>query len=102
MKSAILACALVVAATTAAAAAGDVTVTVPMAFPESLASTANGTVYVGSMNLGAVYRAMPGERHGQPPGSASRPAISAGCWACWRMCRATRSMSATINAMPPI
>jgi len=43
-------------------AATDVTVDVPMAFPESLSSTANGTLYIGSMNLGAVYRALPGEK----------------------------------------
>jgi hypothetical protein len=64
----LLASAFVLAATysialgTPAFAASDVTVTVPMAFPESLTSTANGTVYVGSMNLGAVYRALPGEK----------------------------------------
>jgi sugar lactone lactonase YvrE len=45
----------------AMAAAKDVTLDVPMAFPESLTSTANGTLYIGSMNLGAVYRALPGE-----------------------------------------
>jgi hypothetical protein len=56
--------ALVLAALTvpALAAATDVVVTAPMAFPESLTSTSNGIVYIGSMNLGAVYRAVPGER----------------------------------------
>jgi hypothetical protein len=44
------------------ASAADVTVDVPMAFPESLTSTANGTIYIGSMNLGAVYRALPDEK----------------------------------------
>jgi hypothetical protein len=59
----LLASAVLLAALTAPAmAASDVTVDVPMAFPESLTSTANGTVYVGSMNLGAVYRALPGEK----------------------------------------
>jgi sugar lactone lactonase YvrE len=43
-------------------AATDVTLNAPMAFPESLTSTANGTIYIGSMNLGAVYRALPGAR----------------------------------------
>jgi hypothetical protein len=58
------AAALVLAALTvpALAAATDVVVTAPMAFPESLTSTSNGIVYIGSMNLGAVYRAVPGER----------------------------------------
>ena len=55
-----LAAALLLGATTCAFAA-DITVDVPMAFPESLTSTANGTLYVGSMNLGAVYRVLPGE-----------------------------------------
>lgn len=45
-----------------AQAATDVTVNVPMAFPESLSSTPNGTIYIGSMNLGAVYRAKRGEK----------------------------------------
>jgi hypothetical protein len=59
----LLASAFILAALTApAVAASDVSVTVPMAFPESLTSTANGTLYVGSMNLGAVYRALPGEK----------------------------------------
>ena len=56
----LLATALLLGAATSALAA-DITVDVPMAFPESLTSTANGTLYIGSMNLGAVYRALPGE-----------------------------------------
>ena len=56
----LLATALLLGAATYAFAA-DITVDVPMAFPESLTSTANGTLYIGSMNLGAVYRALPGE-----------------------------------------
>lgn len=54
--------AFILVALTAPAFAADVTVDVPMAFPESLSSTANGTLYIGSMNLGAVYRALPGEK----------------------------------------
>src|SRR5882757_7369742 len=57
-----IASAFILAALTAPAFAADVTVDVPMAFPESLTSTANGTIYIGSMNLGAVYRALPGEK----------------------------------------
>jgi hypothetical protein len=58
-----IATAVILAALTAPAfAASDVTVDTPMAFPESLSSTANGTLYIGSMNLGAVYRALPGEK----------------------------------------
>jgi hypothetical protein len=45
-----------------AAVPTDVVVDVPMAFPESLTSTANGTIYIGSMNLGAVYRALAGQK----------------------------------------
>lgn len=56
----LLATALLLGATTFANAA-DVTVDVPMAFPESLTSTSNGAIYIGSMNLGAVYRAQRGE-----------------------------------------
>ncbi|HEY2009738.1 MAG TPA: hypothetical protein VGH23_12155 [Rhizomicrobium sp.] len=50
------------AMTMPALAASDVTVTAPMAFPESLTSTPNGVVYIGSMNKGEVYRALPGEK----------------------------------------
>jgi hypothetical protein len=50
------------ALTVPALAASDISLNVPMAFPESLTSTANGTVYIGSMNLGAVYRALPGAK----------------------------------------
>jgi hypothetical protein len=64
----LLASAFILAALTAPAWAAptDVTVDVPMAFPESLTSSANGTIYIGSMNLGAVYRALPGERTAKP------------------------------------
>ena len=60
----LLTTALLLAALTAPAiAAGtDVTVLVPMSFPESLTSTPNGTIYIGSLNQGEVYRALPGER----------------------------------------
>jgi sugar lactone lactonase YvrE len=64
MKAACLAAALMLGATTAALSpawgASDVTVTEKMAFPESLTSTQDGTLYIGSMNLGALYRAAPG------------------------------------------
>jgi hypothetical protein len=50
------------ALTLPALGATDVTVNVPMAFPESLTSTPNGNIYIGSMNLGAVYRAKKGEK----------------------------------------
>ena len=59
MKAACLAAALLLG-TTAAYAATNVTLNVKMAFPESLTSTQDGTLYIGSMNLGAVYRAAPG------------------------------------------
>ena len=63
----LFASALILAALTAPAlAATDITVDVPMAFPESLTSTANGTIYIGSLNLGAVYRALPGEATAKP------------------------------------
>ena len=58
----LLATTLLLAAMATPAIATDVTVLTPMAFPESLSSTANGTIYIGSMNLGEVYRALPGER----------------------------------------
>ena len=45
-----------------AMAASDVTVDAPKAFPESLSSTANGTLYIGSLSRGEVYRALPGEK----------------------------------------
>ena len=59
----LLTTAVILAALTAPAfAASDVTVMVPKAFPESLSSTANGTIYIGSLSQGEVYRALPGER----------------------------------------
>ncbi len=58
----LLAAALMLGTSSSAfAAAKDVTMDVPMAFPESITSTGNGTLYIGSMNLGAVYRVLPGE-----------------------------------------
>ena len=50
---------------TPAFAASDITVDTPMAFPESLSATADGTVYIG-LTKGAVYRAMPGEATAKP------------------------------------
>jgi hypothetical protein len=50
------------ALTVPALAATDVTVTAPMAFPESLGSTPNGTLYIGSITRGEVYRALPGAK----------------------------------------
>lgn len=62
----LLASALLLAAfATPAMAATDITLNVPMAFPESLTSTANGTVYIGSLQQGAVYRALPGARNAE-------------------------------------
>jgi len=61
MKS--FAAALFLAALTAPAmAAGDVVVDAPSAFPESLGSTQDGTIYIGSINRGEVYRALPGDK----------------------------------------
>lgn len=59
MKSMLLAAIFLAGVTVAHAK--DVVVDVPMAFPESLTSTPNGTIYIGSMNLGAVYRVLPGK-----------------------------------------
>ena len=57
---------LFAAASVPAFAASDITLNVPMAFPESLTSTADGTVYIGSLNQGAVYRAKAGEANATP------------------------------------
>jgi sugar lactone lactonase YvrE len=58
-----IASAFILAALTAPAfAATDVTVDAPKAFPESLSSTPNGTLYIGSLSRGEVYRALPGEK----------------------------------------
>ena len=46
------------------------------------------------MNLGAVYRALPGETKASP-GSARKPAISAWCWASWPISPADTCGSAT-------
>ncbi|HUE63213.1 MAG TPA: hypothetical protein VMO78_02460 [Rhizomicrobium sp.] len=59
-----LASAVILAAlATPALAATDVVVDAPMAYPESLGSTPNGTLYIGSINRGEVYRALPGQKH---------------------------------------
>ncbi len=50
------------ALSTPALAATNVVVDAPMAFPESLTSTPNGTIYIGSINRGEVYRALPGQK----------------------------------------
>jgi hypothetical protein len=58
----LLTTALLFAALSASAfAATDVTVTASMAFPESLTSTADGTIYIGSLSRAEVYRALPGQ-----------------------------------------
>ncbi len=57
---------LFAAAATPALAATDITLNVPMAFPESLTSTADGTVYIGGLSSGAVYRAAPGAATAAP------------------------------------
>jgi hypothetical protein len=57
--------AILAALVTPALAASDITVDAPMAFPESLSATADGTVYIG-LTKGAVYRAMPGEATAKP------------------------------------
>src|SRR5579871_28572 len=46
----------------APAAATDVVVDAAMAYPESLSSTPDGTLYIGSINRGEVYRALKGEK----------------------------------------
>jgi len=61
----ILSAILLAAMAVPAAAATDITVDEPMAFPESLSATADGTVYIG-LTKGAVYRAMPGETAAKP------------------------------------
>lgn len=56
------ACFVLAGLTVPAWAANDVIVDAPMAFPESLSSTADGTLYIGSMNRGEIYRARPGAK----------------------------------------
>lgn len=57
---------LLAAAASPALAATDITLHVPMAFPESLTSTADGTVYIGGLSSGAIYRAAPGAATAAP------------------------------------
>jgi sugar lactone lactonase YvrE len=62
----ILAAALAATATTAAAAPrGDIRIDAAHVFPESMSSTADGTVYVGSI-WGVVFRAKPGATMAEP------------------------------------
>jgi hypothetical protein len=89
------------ALTLPAMAATDVVVTAPMAFPESLGSTPNGTLYIGSINRGEAIARCRAQRP-LPPGSANSREISASCWVCWPMRNPARSMSATIRAITPI
>ena len=90
------------ALTMPALAATDVVVNVPMAFPESLTSTPNGTLYIGSMNLGAVYRALPGQKTATTWISKTGRQFRHACWVCWPMRRPARFMSATTMATTPI
>jgi sugar lactone lactonase YvrE len=48
------------------AAPKDITIDDTMVFPESLSSTANGTLYIGSLAKGVIYRAMPGSAKAEP------------------------------------
>lgn len=58
----LLASAFLLAALTAPAlAASDITIDTPMSFPESLSATADGTIYIGTMSVPAIYRVLPGE-----------------------------------------
>ena len=74
MKKLAAICLFATASTTPAFAAGDITLTAGMAFPESLTSTADGTVYIGSLGLGTVYRVAPraGGRACGPPTNRRR------------------------------
>lgn len=67
MKIRLLASACLFAAILPAAAAPrDVTIDDTMVFPESLSATPKGTLYVGAMGTGRVYRARPGETYATP------------------------------------
>jgi sugar lactone lactonase YvrE len=52
--------AMMVASSAAMAGPGEIAIPGDHVFPESIASSRNGTVYVGSIGMGAIFRAKPG------------------------------------------
>lgn len=53
-------------AASAAAAPTDIVIDDQQVFPESLGSTADGTLYIGGSNTGRIYRALPGRSQAEP------------------------------------
>jgi sugar lactone lactonase YvrE len=54
------------ASVAAAAAPATVAIDDTLVFPESLSSTADGTLYIGSLTKGVIYRALPGSAKAEP------------------------------------
>ena len=76
----VITAAAILAATLGTTAAAPATVAVPgaRAFPESVTSTGDGTLYVGSIGEGGILRAAPGAAEAEPwiaPGSAGTRSI---------------------------
>ena len=76
----VISAAAILAATLSTTAAAPATVAVPgaRAFPESVTSTGDGTLYVGSVGEGGILRAAPGAAAAEPwiaPGSAGTRSI---------------------------
>ncbi len=61
-----LAAILALGVTTASAAPAVIELPGPRAFPESITSTPDGTLYVSSLASGGVFRVMPGQSQAQP------------------------------------
>jgi sugar lactone lactonase YvrE len=65
VRTIILSCFLMIVRGSAIAAADDIMIDDRNVFPESLSSTSDGTLYIGS-NLGRIYRARPGQPYAEP------------------------------------
>jgi sugar lactone lactonase YvrE len=65
LRTILLSCFLIAGTGSSIAAAGDITIDDRNVFPESLSSTPDGTLYIGS-NLGRIYRAKAGQSYAEP------------------------------------
>ena len=65
LRSVLLSCFLITIGGSASAVSGDISIDDRNVFPESLSSTSDGTLYIGS-NLGRIYKARPGQAYAEP------------------------------------
>jgi len=65
LQTAVLSCFLLMVGGSSLAASDDIVIDDRNVFPESLSSTSDGTLYIGS-NLGRIYKARPGQAYAEP------------------------------------